>query len=565
MDKERLVLGITWGTHDSSAALFRGNRLSGFVEEERLSGEKHTSEFPDLAIARLLREAGGGPEDVTTVSFAFRARGYANGLARATAQACRSPFRRRAWARAASYGAVHRHTRKRLHHLRERFPRAEIVQIPHHICHSLYAQAASGEERVTVLVVDSIGEWRTTSIIETEGPHQRIHLWLADPHSLGYAYGAVTEHLGYRRGDGEGTVMALAAFGDQERFRSVIEQGIALTPDGFRLDPELFAERVFSGAWPRLTERFHREIAPRREPDSPLQPLHADLAAALQLRTEEALLHLTRLAARATEATTLCLAGGVAMNCVGIGRISESGQFDRVVVPPAPADGGASIGAALAVLGEEAIRDPRLRRWDLGPKFSESEIDDALAARSFTAAAAPNPVETVLEELLAGRIVGVCRGRGEAGPRALGHRSILASPLAPGITDRLSARVKRREDFRPFAPVMPGEAVADYFQAPDPSPYMSFAFPVRDRARKEVPAIVHANGRARVQSLNRGEDPYLYELLERFAARTGVPILINTSLNVKGAAMAGTPATAIDAFEACELDGLLLGGRYLRR
>ena len=560
-----LVFGITWGTHDSSAALFQGDRLSGFVEEERLSGQKHTGKFPSLAIARLLREAGASVEDVSSVSFAFHARGYATGLACATAQACRSPFQRRGWARAASYGAVHRHTHRRLRHLRERFPRAKVVDTPHHLCHSLYAQAASGEERVTTLVVDSIGEWRTTSIIATEGLRQQPHLWLADPHSLGYAYGAVTEHLGYRRGDGEGTVMALAALGDRERFRPVMEQGIALTPDGFRLNPGLFAKRVFSSSWPRLTECFDRETAPAREPGSPLRSVHADIAAALQQRTEEVLLHLTRLAAARTKATTLCLAGGVAMNCLGLGRISESGLFDRVVVPPAPADGGTSIGAGLAVLGDEALRDPQLRRWDLGPEFSEREINEALAARGLAAAKALNPVETVLEELLAGRIVGVCRGRGEAGPRALGHRSILASPLTPGITCRLSSRVKQREGFRPFAPVMPREVVADYFRAPDPSPYMSFALPARDRARKEVPAVVHSNGSARVQSLSREEDPYLYELLQRFAAQTGVPVLINTSLNVKGAAMAGTPTAAIESCEACELDGLLLGGRYLRR
>lgn len=565
MTENSLTLGVTWGTHDSSAALFSGNHLVGFVEEERLTGNKHSGELPREAIAALLGEVGASPGDVDTVAFAFRARGYAAGFARASRQALLAPLQRRMWARMASYASVYQHTRGRLRLLSDRFSKAKLVEAPHHLCHSLYAQAAAGQERVAALVIDSIGEWRTTSIIEGQGLTQRTLLHQADPHSLGYAYGAVTEHLGYKRGDGEGTVMALAAMGDPERYRPLFEEAIEIRPEGFRLNTDLFAIRVFSSSWQRLTDRFVAATAAKRAPTEPVEPVHADIAAALQARVEEVVVHLARLAAERTGADTLCVSGGVAMNCLAMAAIGRSGLFERIVVPPAPGDGGTSIGAALAQLDAEALSDSRLKRWDLGPRCSEAAMKAAAAGCRFRVTAPPDPTAKVLEELLAGRVVGVFHGRMEAGPRALGHRSILASPLAPEIAARLSARVKLREPFRPFAPVLPRDAVDDYFLAPDPSPYMSFAFPARPRARQEVPAVVHRNGTARVQSLSPEEDPFVHDLLERFGMRSGVPVLINTSLNVRGAAMAGTPQAAIECMEACELDGLMMGDRYLER
>jgi carbamoyltransferase len=562
MADRALVLGATWGTHDSSAALFVDGQLVSFVEEERLSGRKHTGSYPEQAIAAVLDEVGATHSDVGRAAFSFHARGYLRGLARATAQLGARPWERRAWARTASYYAVHRRTRDRMRELSAMFPAAALVDVPHHLCHGRYTHAASGEEHVALLTVDSIGEWHSTTLAEGRGTAHQTVLGVGDPHSLGYAYGAVTEQLGYRRGDEEGTVMALASLGDPARFRAVFTEAIALTDNGLRLHPRFFARRVFSSSWPRLTAHFERLTAPRRDSQAPLEPVHADLAAALQQRTEETMLHLAQLAANRVRAPTLCLSGGVAMNCLAAARISASGRFVRTFVPPAPSDGGTSIGAALAVLGDDAVFD-HLGRWDLGPKFSLSQIDVALTGRTVVRPA--DPVEHLVRELVAGRIVGLFRGRLEAGPRALGHRSILASPLVSNVTERLASHIKLREGFRPFAPIVPLDIAHELFEVTDASPYMSFAFRARSRAYIEVPAVVHANGTARVQTLRREDDAFLYEVLERFAVQTGVPVLINTSLNIKGAPMAGTPAAAIACFDACALDGLLLEDRYLTR
>jgi carbamoyltransferase len=565
MADPRLVLGIAWGTHDSSAALFAGGRLVGFVEEERLSGRKHAGGFPAHAVEWLLAEASAEATDVGVVAHAFSARGFAHGTARATAQALRHPSQRRSWARAASYLAVHARTRERLARLRATFPAARVADLPHHLCHSRYAHAACGAETAAVLTVDSVGEWHSTSIVVHGPREERVVLRVADPHSLGYAYGAVTEHLGHRRGDEEGTVMALAALGDPQRHRAVLRSAIRLARDGFALDPTLLAPRVFSSRWPRLTPRFAAETCRRRAPDEPLEQVHADLAAALQERTDDVLLHLGSLAATRTRASTLCLAGGVAMNCVGAGRLSASGLFERVFVPSAPGDAGTSIGAALAFVEVGDATRAQLRRWDLGPAFDAERIAAAVRASGLRARPLADPVGTLADELAAGRIVGLFRQRLEAGPRALGHRSILASPLVPGMPERLSERVKLREPFRPFAPVVTAAAADEWFDVTDASPYMSFALPAREQARRRIPAIVHRNGTARVETLQPQDEPFLHALLERFCERTGVPVLINTSLNVKGEPMAGSPESALACMQACELDALLLEHLYVTR
>ena len=565
MPDAEVTLGVTYGTHDSSAALFVGDELVGFCEEERLSGTKHAGGFPQCAISWLLAEIGAEPADVNTVASSFRAAGYLKGGGYALLETLKSPNSPRAWRRTASYGVVGRRTLARTRNLAHRFSTARVRGIPHHLSHSRYAQAASGDEHVAVLTVDSIGEWQSTSIVDAHADRHHTVLSVADPHSLGYAYGAVTEHLGYVRGDEEGTVMALAGLGDPSRYADVFQRGIVLTEDGIRLDPKIFAPRVFSTAWPRLSEQFATATIPHRHAETPPGAEHADLAAALQRRIEEALLHLGRLAAARTGARTLCLAGGVAMNCVAAGLLSDSGLFECVFVPPAPGDAGTAIGAALATLPWNAATQPRLADWDLGPSYSGSAISDALVNSPWRHRTLGQPAEVIAEDLAAGRIVGILRGRLEAGPRSLGHRSILASPLVPGIASRLATHVKLRESFRPFAPVLTSELAPDYFAVTDPSPYMSFAFRARPQAHQQVPAVVHRNGTARVQTVDHDGDGFLREVLLRFGARTGVPVLINTSMNIKGKPMAASPRDALGCFEACALDTLLLEDRYVIR
>ena len=565
------VLGLCAFTHDSAAALVHEGRLVGFVEEERLSGEKHTRAYPEQAVRWLLAEAGLRPEDVTTVGYNFAGHRHLAAVPTSLPYVLSADTRSRALPRARSFATVYRNYRRRLAVLHARFPAATVRPVLHHRAHGLYAFAAADLDRAAVLVVDSLGETQTTTIATAcrtqAGLTYKIRARLQDPASLGYAYGAVTEHLGWRRGDEEGTVMALAALGDPSRFRSLFAEAVRLTEHGFTLDPAWFPLRVLDRRYPRTTAALTAATCPPRRPHEEVSGVHADLAAALQERTEQVMVHLARRAAALTGAEALCLAGGVAMNCVAVGRIAVSGLFDIVAVPPAPGDSGTALGATLAASGRPAIlADGVTSACYLGPD-ADPGTDAVIAAlpTGLTAVRLDRSIERLADALAAGAIVGVCRGRVEAGPRALGNRSILASPLTRGVVDRLNATVKYREPFRPFAPVVPAGHASDWFDLTQPSPYMSIAARATDLAIRRIPAVVHANGTARVQTVTAEQNPFLADLLDAVAARTGVPVLINTSLNVKGKPICGTPAMAVDCLRQTGLDALLLGDWWVSK
>ncbi|MDA0634369.1 carbamoyltransferase [Nonomuraea sp. MCN248] len=562
-----VVLGVCSFTHDSSAALLVDGELVGFVEEERLSGVKHTRTYPEHAVTWLMSEAGITPEQVNEVAYNFHGLHYLRVVPAALGLVGDPASRHRAVARAASFTKVALRTVRRVQALRRRFPHARVRPSLHHRTHQMYAFAASGWESAAVLVVDSLGEAQTTTIAlgrqsEPGRPALRPVYELTDPASLGYAYGSVTEHLGWRRGDEEGTVMALAALGDPARFRALFADAIPITPTGFALHPGYFAPRVLASSFARLTPRFAAETCPRRASDAPIKQVHRDLAAALQERAENVMLHLAALAKTRTGRRRLCVGGGVATNCVAVGKIVKSGLFEEVFVPPAPGDAGTAIGAAAAVHLEGSARPLAgvANACYLGPAYADQLPD----LSRFTVHRLDGDVAEVLAERLAdGQIVGLFQGRVEAGPRALGNRSILASPLKPGVVARLNDTVKFRESFRPFAPMVTAERAAEYFALGQEAPFMSMASSVTDLAREQIPAVVHANGTARVQTVTQDGNPFIHKVLTAFARRTGVPVLINTSLNVKGKPICGTPAMALDCLAGSGLDALLLEGRWI--
>lgn len=554
-----VVLGLCAFTHDSAAALLLDGELIGFVEEERLNGTKHTKAFPERSVSWLLDHHGLAPRDVTVVAYNFVPKGY-------VAAALRPVGLPRAAPRARSFITVAGNTRRRLMNLQERFPRARVTAIRHHLAHGVYAHLASGFRRSAVLVVDSLGERETTTIAVARGVYLRQVFAVHDPHSLGYVYGAITEHLGFRRGDEEGTVMALAALGDPARFRNLLHKAVELAPTGVRVDPRSFPVRVLDRRFPRVSTRFAQQTCTPRNSASSLEQVHADLAAALQERTEAALLHLGQLAIRWTGEERICVGGGVAMNCVGIGRLTTSGMFDEVFVPPAPGDSGTAIGAAAAALIKLGAAPGRVAaRCYLGPSYDEHQVRSAVLASGLRCERIDNPAPFLAERLEHGNIVGLFQGAVEAGPRALGNRSILASPLVPGTAERLNAEVKFREPFRPFAPVVLADQATEWFQLPQTSPYMSIAVPVSDRGRQRLSEITHLNGLARVQTVTARQNRLLTRTLEAFAERTGVPVLINTSLNLKGQPICGTPEMALRCLRASGLDGLLLEGWWVTR
>ncbi|MFJ8442388.1 carbamoyltransferase family protein [Kitasatospora griseola] len=557
------VLGLCSYTHDSAAALLVDGQLIGFVEEERLTAVKHDKSYPAKAVDWLLDEAGLTRTDVDTVAYNFTPRHYLRAIPAVLTHAVRPATAARALPRARSFAKVAGNTRRRLARLADTFPNAAVQPVLHHRAHGLYAFAASGYDEAAVLVVDSLGETQATTIGHARqgagGCSYRIVHALDDPASLGYVYGAVTEHLGWRRGDEEGTVMALAALGDPKRFRALFAKAVRLTAGGFVLDHRLIALRVMDRRYPRLTAAFTALTCPPRRAGEDIAQVHADLAAALQERTEQVMLHLARIARERTGARLLCVGGGVAMNCVSIGKIIASGLFDEVAVPPAPGDSGTAIGAAAAVhLDRYGDLPTGLARASyLGPSFTGLELP-AEPRPGMTAHRLNDVAAFAARELAKGTIIGLFQGGVEAGPRALGHRSILASPLRPGVADRLNATVKFREPFRPFAPVVLADKAADYFTLGQEAPFMSMASPVTDLTRETIPAIVHTNGTARVQTLAPTDNPLLADILTAFAELTGVPVLINTSLNVKGKPICGTPEMALDCLAESGLDALLI-------
>lgn len=559
-----VVLGLCAFTHDSAAALIAGGRLVGFCEEERLSGQKHTSAYPTRAVSWLLSEADLTPNQVDVVGYNFQPARYLSAMAGIPGQLVRPSTRGRTLPRAASFVKVSARTCTRLRQIGHRYPATRVAPVLHHRTHGLYAFASSGYDDAGVLVVDSLGETQTTTIGHARrtgtGVDYRILAAIDDPASLGYLYGAVTEHLGWRRGDEEGTVMALAALGDPTRFRDLFARAVRITDTGFTLDPNLLPLRVLSRRYARLSPKFVAVTCPPRQPEAPVEPIHADLAAALQERTEQVMLHLAAQARRLTGSGLLCLAGGVAANCVAVGQIVQAGLFDEVHVPPAPGDSGTAIGAALACHQELAGRLPEGVAGEcyLGPAW-DSVPSQLRATAGVHAQRVDEPARFLAEQLANGAIVGLFRGRLEAGPRALGNRSILASPLLPDVVQRLNATVKYREPFRPFAPLVLAAHAKDYFTLDQPAPFMSIASPVTDLTRTKIPAVVHVNGTARVQTVTPAQNPFLASVLAEFAALTGVPVLINTSLNVKGEPIAGTPTMAVDTLTGSGMDALLIG------
>lgn len=497
--KGAAVLGLCSFTHDSAAALVIDGDLIGFAEEERLVGEKHTSTFPARAVTWLLAEAGITPDEVDAVSYNFVPHRYLGALAQVPRHLAHPATRSRAIPRAHSFARVAVRTRARLRRLSARFPRARVAAVQHHRAHGLYAFASSGFDDAAVLVIDSLGEMQTTTIAAARrsaghGCEYRIAHAIDDPASLGYAYGAVTEHLGWRRGDEEGTVMALAALGDPARFRDLFARAIGITDTGFVLDPELLALRALSSRYARVGASFAATTCKPRRPHEPVEQVHRDLAAALQERTEQVVVHLARRARRVTGSRRLCLGGGVAANCAAVGEIVWAGLFDEVHVPPAPGDSGTAIGAAVERHLAEFGRVPAgvADRCYLGPAYPDVDLSE-LAYPGLSAHRPADPVSTLARELAGGRIVGLFQGRLEGGPRALGNRSILASPLLPDVVERLNATVKFREPFRPFAPVVLAEHAGSFFTLPQRAPYMLIASGVTPLTRARIPAVVHAN------------------------------------------------------------------------
>jgi len=562
-------LGISGFFHDSAVALLKDGTVLGCVEEERFNREKHTGAFPTGAIRWILEANGLDVSDLDEVGIYCRPIGLIAARALRAIRylpasleefTTRDPgktlnvFRVGATLRGDEFPA------RRTPHFRVRY-------LDHHLAHAASSFHLSPFEEAAILTIDGAGEDITTWFGEGHGTRLVRRHVVRLPHSLGLFYSAVTDYLGFKPWGGEGKVMGLASYGDPERYYDEFRDLLSWDENGhFRLDLSYFAYHLSN--WKRwVTPKFVARFGPRREPESEMTRHAEDMAAALQRVVEEAALAMTRHLHRLVPLPNLCLAGGVALNSVMNGRIAREGPFENVFIQPAANDAGTALGAALVLahLRHRLPRDPNPELVYLGPEYDAAACEAAARDGGLRIERAENVAETVSDELASGKIVGWFQGRMEIGPRALGNRSILADPRGHDTKDVLNLRVKHREPFRPFAPSVLAEAAADWFSDCRPSPHMLLVSPVRPERRDEVPAITHVDGTARVQTVTREANARYYDLIAAFGRRTGVPMLLNTSFNVRGEPIVCTPAEAVACFLGTQMDVLVLGDLVCRK
>jgi carbamoyltransferase len=592
------ILGISAFYHDSAAALVVDGRIVAAAQEERFSRRKHDPRFPSAAARYCLAEAGVGIDDLDFLVFydkpfikferlletylAFAPKGYRSFSMALPLWIKGKLFQKSLLEREFRQLGAKRSVDERL------------LFTEHHQSHAASAFFPSPFEEAVVLTMDGVGEWATTSVSIGRGASLDTLREIHFPHSLGLLYSAFTYYTGFKVNSGEYKVMGLAPYGEPRYAPVILEKLIDVKADGtFRLNQEYFD---YSTGLRMTNERFDALFgrAPR-QPDQLLEPFHMDIAASIQAVTDDIVLRMTRALAAEFGIPNLCLAGGVALNCVANGKVLRDRRFERMWIQPAAGDAGGALGAALAAYHQHAggarvvNREPDAMSGSLlGPSFSQADIERRLqgaGARFEVVAEDCALITRVADALTAGQAVGWFQGRMEFGPRALGARSILGDPRSPAMQKVLNLKVKYRESFRPFAPSVLREDVGDWFELEDDSPYMLLVADVLRRRRRamtdaeqrlfgidklnvsrsDIPAVTHVDYSARIQTVHKETNQRYYRLLEAFKARTGCPVLVNTSFNVRGEPIVCTPEDAFRCFMGTEIELLAVGNCVLRK
>jgi carbamoyltransferase len=564
------ILGVTSFIHTSSAALLCDGEIVAAADEERFTRVKHTGVFPERAIRFCLDQAGLSLAQLDHLAFywhPFRAigprllqvaRNLPHSLAFFQPQAPGGPAVRGDFGAWLGMVGVAGRLARALGGPR-RFRRHYVE---HHLAHAASCYYPSPWDDALVLSLDGTGEWTTTLLARGRGARIEKLLEVAYPHSLGVLYGAATQYLGYRVYQDEWKIMGLAAYG-RPQYADQVRRLVQPAGDGtFRLDLRYFSFQLADKkTW--YGPRFQELFGPPRGPDEPIDSERcADLAASFQLVTEEIALGLVRHLLRIGGGSRrLCLAGGVALNSVLNGKILSETEVEDLFVQPAANDPGAGLGAALyvhhALLGGR--RCGPMRHAYLGPEFGPERQRSALAAAGLRYRECAQIERETAALIAAGKVVGWYQGRMEYGPRALGNRSILADPRRAEMKDVVNAKVKFRERFRPFAPSILVERVGEYFEGGRPAPFMIVVLPVRPERRASIPAVTHADGSGRLQTVERETNPRYYRLIEEFERLTGVPVIMNTSFNVQGEPIVCTPEQAVACYLGSGLDALVVG------
>ena len=592
-----IVLGISAYYHDSAAALVQDGVIVAAAQEERFTRKKHDPAFPLQAVQFCLAEAGVRPEKIDHVAFydkpflkferlletylAFAPRGL-------------SSFRMALpiWLREKLF--LKSLLAKELKAIAPKLDwESRLLFGEHHVSHAASAYYPSPFDSAAVLTMDGVGEWATSSLAIGQANKLEVVKEIHFPHSLGLLYSAFTYHLGFKVNSGEYKVMGLAPYGEPRFVQRIYEHLIDVKADGsFRLNMDYFdycAGLTMTNA--RFTQLF--EAAPR-QPEQQLTQFHMDMAASLQLVTEQVMSKLAAAIARETGLKNLCMAGGVALNCVANGKLLRDGHFENIWVQPAAGDAGGALGAALAAyhgfLGQERPacneRD-HMRGAYLGTHYEQADIEQRLRAAGarFEVLDEATLLTRCAADLAAGKAVGWFQGRMEFGPRALGARSILGDPRSPSMQSTLNLKVKFRESFRPFAPSILREDVADWFAFDGDSPYMlmvaeinahrRIALPDAEKnlfgieklkvPRSEIPAVTHVDYSARIQTVYADTNPRYHALLTEFKRMTGCPVLVNTSFNVRGEPIVNLPEQAFQCFMGTGIEVLAIGNCYLHK
>lgn len=556
------ILGINCYTHDASAALLRDGAVVFAAAEERFSRVKKDNSFPRRAIQTALTYAGIEFRDLDAVAFGWNRPGLTPlHTLRSALMGRIQPSPR--YTAGSLYGLIgelyHGNGLGALRWWFDHLPKERIYHIDHHEAHAWSTYALSGFDEALVLVMDGRGAYQASTIYHGRGgrlTRLRVYPW---PNSIGAFYEAFTDLLGFERHSDEWKVMGLAAYG---RPTVPLHDCLRVTHTGYRVNG-----RVLCGRHPADIEPLVRRFGPRRDPETHIAEADKDLAASVQKATEDAIVTLVREGIHLTGCRRLCLAGGVAMNSKANGNLLASGLIDDIFIQPAATDDGTAIGAALGVYAARGQHVPRavMEHVYLGPDCTDAEVEQALRSYKLPATRVPDIAKVTARLLAQGFIVGWFQGRMEFGPRALGNRSILADPRDARMKDRVNECVKFREGWRPFAPACLAEKAHEYFQPAYPSPFMILTFTVRPEKRAMIPAVTHADHSARVQTVERRVNPRFWALIAAFERLTGVPVVLNTSFNLRGEPIVCTPKDAIRTFYSSGLDFLALGDFLLAK
>lgn len=589
------ILGLSALYHDSAAALVVDGEIIAAAQEERFTRRKHDPRFPEHAIRYCLEAGGIGLSDLDHVVFydkpflkferlletyvSYAPKGFSSFRIALPLWLREKLFQKDLLA-------------KELKGFDKEFDaQGKLLFTEHHLSHAASAFFPSPFEEALVLTLDGVGEWATTSAAIGRGNSLEIFKEIHFPHSLGLLYSAFTYYTGFKVNSGEYKVMGLAPYGEPRFVQTILDHLIDVKPDGsYRLDQSYFDYCV---GLTMTNRRFHDLFgAPPRKPEEQLTQFHMDLAASVQKVTELVVERLARSLARETGQKKLCMAGGVALNCVANGVLHRLGLFEDIYVQPAAGDAGGAVGAALAAYHIHAGKPrvsgtDRMRGAYLGPAYEQSDIERRLAGAGavFTVLDDTALIDATAQALADEKAVGWFQGRMEFGPRALGGRSILGDPRSPTMQKTLNLKVKYRESFRPFAPSVLREDVAEWFEFNDDSPYMLMVAPVVERRRRamteeeqalfgidklnvprsDIPAVTHVDYSARLQTVTADTAPRYHALISRFKALTGCPLVVNTSFNVRGEPIVGTPEDAFRCFMGTEIEVLAVGNCFLRK